>query len=186
MQQPPGHQFMPPMLYGRGGVPHPGGMEMLYNQAHGHSNVPAKIASNAVKSTEAAAPPIPPLRPLSTKKSPSSGGRTAMSPLLVTAYTQTTDRKMTSTEVQTEVKETRDQKVQISPSLKRAKTQTVGSYVPVEGLQPPLLETDSKGMFAACDCSSFLLRTDLHMYVLYLYSCQGELCHTVFNYGEKF
>lgn len=168
-----GHpQFMPSMtsavmqhFYSRvGGIPaRPGGVELLYNQAQGsHSlNIQAPEFDNGGKqgnpTMARTTPLITPLQPLSTgsRKSPTDSygsERAAMSPLLVTAYTQTTSPKVSSTQVQTETKVTISQGFQIGPTMKEAKTQTEYEFVAADDLQPPLLETDSKGMLCTCTC----------------------------------
>ena len=138
--------------------PHPTSMEMLYNQAHGHSSMipPPEIASGGGGgggkpgdsfSVVGMPPLISPLQPLSTsRKSSPPGEHAAMSPLLVTAYTQTTDPKVTHTHVQTEVKETRDKANQFRPYTRKARVQTEGHFVSATELSPPELQDDSKGM----------------------------------------
>ena len=161
-----GHpQFMPSMssavmqqFYSRvGGIPaRPGGVELLYNPAQGShsSNVQPPELGNGKQGHPATArttPLITPLQPLSTgsRKCPAytyGGERAAMSPLLVTAYTQTTSTKVCSTGVQTEAKKTCSQGFQISQDMEEAGTQTDREFVAADDLRPPLLETDSKGM----------------------------------------
>ena len=150
----------------RNTMPHrASGMEMLYNQAQGHhhhpsppppplpsSSVPGELSSDK-PSVAGVTPLVPPLQPLSTsKKKPSSsssyGERTApMSPLLVTAYTQTEGPKMSNTMVQTVKKRIHSRSCQATPALSSKETQTEDEYVLVEDLRPPLLESDTKGKY---------------------------------------
>ena len=143
------------------------GQDMLYNQAHHtHSNmvppppppVPPELASSgggangngSVDSSSMAVIPaslVSPLQPLSIKRSSPRGERTtaAMSPLTVTAYTQTFFPKLTSTHTQTEVKEFCEQGTQFNLHVKETRAQTDGQFVAATELSPPELEDDSKG-----------------------------------------
>ena len=144
--------------------PHTG---MFHNQTHSHSNMgppPSELASSKTigggggegvgggdaSATMGMPPLISPLQPLSTKRSsPPHGERTvaaAMSPLTVTAYTQTPKPKLTHTLMQTDVKEFREQGSQIRPRVKKTEVQTDGRFVSVTELNPPKLKNDSKGM----------------------------------------
>ena len=160
-----------------GGIPvRPGGVEMLYNQAQaqGHSSVPPaelgtrKPGDNPVV-TAAATPLITPLQPLftSSKKSTTyayGGERAATSPLLVTAYTQTTDPKVANREVQTERKKTRSQGLQVTVPTRKVKTQTDGEFVAADDLRPPLLQSDSN-----CRCKS--LHVPLKEWIIFCTHC---------------
>ena len=137
------------------------GQDMLYNQAHHtHTNMvpPPELANggggngngSADSSSMAGIPAslVSPLQPLSIKNSSPRGERTtaAMSPLTVTAYTQTFFPKLTSTHAQTEVKEFHEQGTQFNSRMKKAWAQTDGQFVAATELSPPELENDSKGM----------------------------------------
>ena len=144
------------------------GQDMLYNQAH-HTRPsavapplppPLELASGAGgngndsgsgdSSTGAGIPPslVSPLQPLSIKKSSPRGEHTAtaMSPLTVTAYTQTFFPRLTSTHVQTDVKEFHEKGTQFNPRVKKAGTQTDHHFVAAREIGPPKLENDSQGM----------------------------------------
>ena len=147
-----------------------GQQDMLYNQAHHtHSNVtpplpnPSELASsggggsggggsgNGSGESSSMTSLVSPLQPMPIKKSsPRSGSgertTTAMSPLTVTAYTQTFFPKLTSAHTQTEVKKCREEGTQFNPHVKEAWAQTDRHYVAATELSPPELENDSKGM----------------------------------------
>ena len=153
-----------------------GQQDMLYNQAHHtHSNVvppppPPELASssgggggsgNGGGESSSMTSLVSPLQPMPIKKSSprsSSGERTAaaMSPLTVTAYTQTFFPKLTSIHTQTEVKKFREEGTQFSPHVKEAWAQTDRHYVAATELSPPELENDSKGMSGKLTMHTYL------------------------------
>ena len=157
MHPPQGHpQFVAPstaamqmqQLFRSGGIPphHHGNMEM-YNQLQGQFSRAPPSELVGAKPTPSVTPLITPLQPLSTVKSPTSTERAAMSPLLVTAYTQTMGPKVTNAEVQTDPKKTRQKFCQARPLTRTGSAQTEGKVLLVEDLHPPSLQSDSRGIY---------------------------------------
>ena len=172
----PGGQFVPPMTTAAAVQQFfaTSGQDMLYNNQVHHNRPssvippppppPLGLASGSVGSgngnggdSSTVASLVSPLQPLTIKKSSPRGERMtpAMSPLMVTAYTQTFP-KLTSAHAQTEPKKFCERGTQFTlQNVKEAEAQSDGHFVAATELNPPELEDDSKGK----DCYMYVIAT---------------------------